>query len=280
LQALPTRAKQPNTPTLVVQITDLHLMERHNGILRQTNPDDSLRAVLDLIQANDSPPDVLLATGDLTQDGSVRAYQRLLHTLGERAWPVRCLPGNHDNPRTLKAILGDWTVPVTDVGAWRIIALDSTVAGTNAGHISHEQLEFLSQAAASAGDRYILIALHHNPFHEHEGFTDSMMLDNPHILFQRLNRIPKAKVVLWGHVHHALDKRRQRLRLLATPSTCFQFTVRDGRHAVDDVPPGYRWLKLYDDGSISTGVHRLAADKWAAMKRTYDLTTHEETTVM
>ncbi|CFP64976.1 cAMP phosphodiesterase [Bordetella pertussis] len=35
-------------------------------------------------------------------------------------------------------------------------------------------------------------------------------------------------MLLWGHVHQEFDCRRHNLRMLATPSTCFQFVVRDG----------------------------------------------------
>ncbi|CFV94644.1 cAMP phosphodiesterase [Bordetella pertussis] len=55
--------------------------------------------------------------------------------------------------------------------------------------------------------------------------------------------------------------------MLATPSTCFQFVVRDGKHCVDDAAPGYRWLKLYADGSLATGVRRLDGDRWRALLR-------------
>jgi len=27
---------------------------------------------------------------------------------------------------------------------------------------------------------------------------------------------------------------------------------------VDEIPPGYRWLELYPDGSLQTGIKRLA----------------------
>src|SRR5690606_3874539 len=121
----------------------MHLMARPDGLLCQVNTDASLRAVMDLVRANGHRPDLLLATGDLSHDGSPQSYQRLRSLLEQTDWPVRCLPGNHDDPQTLRHTMGLWAQPVTDIGAWRIVLLDSTVPGSNAGHISAEQLDLL-----------------------------------------------------------------------------------------------------------------------------------------
>lgn len=258
-------ASRADAPTLLVQLTDLHLMAPPESVVRHVNTDASLRAVLDLVRANGHRPDLLLMTGDLAQDGSPAAYNRLRLLLEQTNWPVRCLPGNHDDPQALRQAMGIWTQPVTDIGAWRVISLDSTIPGSNAGHICSDQFDLLEHAIALAGDRHVLVALHHNPIQMDSSFTDTMMVDNAQALFQRLSSMPRARVMLWGHVHQAFDRRRHHLRLLATPSTCFQFAIQNGQHVLDDSPPGYRWLKLYRDGSIATGVRRLSAATQTAM---------------
>jgi Icc protein len=63
--------------------------------------------------------------------------------------------------------------------------------------------------------------------------------------------------VVWGHVHQAFEQRRNEVLLLATPSTCLQFLPGSERFAVEQIPPGYRWLDLYPDGSLKTGIERL-----------------------
>lgn len=51
------------------------------------NTDASLRAVLRQIEADGKRPDLLLATGDLSQDGEPAAYRRLAAMLGAaRRW--------------------------------------------------------------------------------------------------------------------------------------------------------------------------------------------------
>jgi len=255
-------AGRADAPILVVQLTDTHLMADPAGVLCHVNTDASLRAVLDLVRANGHRPDLLLATGDLSHDGSPAAYRRLRELLEQTDWPVRCLPGNHDDPQALRDALGQWTQPVTDIGGWRIVLLDSTVPGSDAGHIDEAQFDILERAAALAGDRHVLVALHHNPLQMDSAWQDTMMVDNAQALFRRLAELPRTRVLLWGHVHQAFDRRRHHMRMLATPSTCFQFAIRDGRHELDAAPPGYRWLKLYRDGSLATGVRRLDTAIW------------------
>ncbi|PTN49497.1 phosphodiesterase, partial [Achromobacter xylosoxidans] len=183
---------------------------------------------------------------------------------------IRCLPGNHDLPAVMRQELPQWSVPVTDVGAWRVVALDTTVPGSNAGHLPASQLDLLEAALAEAPGRHTLIAMHHNPMQIDSHWHDSMMIDNPQALFKLLTRWPQVRVLLWGHVHHEFDRRRHNLRMLATPSTCFQFSIRDGKHVVDNMAPGYRWIKLYQDGSMATGVRRVQDALWHGARTAAD----------
>ncbi|MFC4277450.1 phosphodiesterase [Achromobacter aloeverae] len=264
LASRPSSPAHADRPVLLIHLSDAHLCADATLMLG-VDTEASLRAVIDQARREHGDADLLLATGDLSQDGSESAYRRFARIVGELGLPVRCLPGNHDAPTVLARALGHWTKPVSDVGAWRVIALDSTVAGSNAGHLDRHQLELLDTAAAGAGPRPVLVALHHNAVPMTPDWHDTMMLDNATELFRHLGRWRNIRVLLWGHVHQEFDRRRGNMRLLATPSTCFQFTIRDGRHRLDASAPGYRWLKLYPDGSLATGVRRLDARAWEAM---------------
>jgi Icc protein len=253
-------------PALLVQLTDPHLFAEP-AIMLGVDTEASLRAVLAMIRRDHGDADLLLATGDLSHDGSEQSYRRFADALATLGMPVRCLPGNHDVPAALQRTLGSWTQPVTDVGAWRVVLLDSHADGSNAGHLERAQFELLDHALAGGQGRPTLVAVHHNAVQMSADWRDSMMLDNAAELFRHLARWRNARVLLWGHVHQEFDRRRGSIRLLATPSTCFQFAIRDGRHRLDAQPPGYRWLKLYPDSSLATGVRRLDAAQWQAMVR-------------
>jgi Icc protein len=74
--------------------------------------------------------------------------------------------------------------------------------------------------------------------------------------------------MLAGHVHQDFDGWSHDVRVLATPSTCAQFTPATERCIMDMRPPGYRWLELRPDGSVHTKVEWL--QDWAVAERPPD----------
>lgn len=68
---------------LLVQLTDSHLFAEADGKLLGLNTGDSLARVVELAVAEQPRIDLILATGDLSQDGSVASYQRF-RQLAER----------------------------------------------------------------------------------------------------------------------------------------------------------------------------------------------------
>jgi Icc protein len=72
--------------------------------------------------------------------------------------------------------------------------------------------------------------------------------------WQIIDANPRVRGVVCGHVHQALDRERNGLRFMSTPSTCAQFLPRSDFFALDDRPPGLRWLELHADGRIETEV--------------------------
>ena len=75
-------------------------------------------------------------------------------------------------------------------------------------------------------------------------------------LFAVLDRFPQVRAVLWGHVHQEIDRQRNGVRLLASPSTCIQFAARSEDFQVSEEQPGYRWLRLHADGQVESGFER------------------------
>ena len=60
------------------------------------NTEQSLALVMDLIQDQQHAIDLVLATGDLSQDGSSESYARFHQWMEAFSCPVYWLPGNHD----------------------------------------------------------------------------------------------------------------------------------------------------------------------------------------
>ncbi|MFP9011281.1 phosphodiesterase, partial [Pseudomonas aeruginosa] len=88
-------------------------------------------------------------------------------------------------------------------------------------------------------------------------WMDPICLRNPQALFDLLAPYPQVRCLLWGHIHQEFDRQRGPLRLLASPSTCVQFAPGSSDFTLDRLAPGYRWLRLHDDGRLETGISRV-----------------------
>ncbi|HDS1736219.1 3',5'-cyclic-AMP phosphodiesterase [Pseudomonas sp. BP8] len=252
---------QPNhapAPIHVVQLTDAHLFADPAGTLLGLNTRDSLCHVIAQVRREQPQIDLLLCTGDLTQDGSVAGYQAFRDVTAPFAVPTRWLPGNHDEAQVMAQVAqgSDLLQAVTDIGGWRIIMLDSAVLGATHGLLAPEQLAILDEALAGAGQRYCLVCFHHQPVDIGCAWIAPIGLRNAEALLERVQRHEQVRAVLWGHVHQEWDELRAGVRFLATPSTCIQFAPRSEDFKVSEEQPGYRWLRLHADGRVETGVER------------------------
>ena len=247
------------TELRLLQISDPHLFSEAGGTLRGVTTRDSLQTVLRHARAHHWDAEALLLTGDLVNDDA-DGYATVRELFGQLGKPVWCLPGNHDDGAAMRRELGAAPFEICghhDTGAWRVVMLDSCVSGQAHGRLSAAELARLDAALASAGDRHVLISLHHHPVRMASRWIDSVGLQNPDDFFTITDRYPQVRVMVWGHVHQAFDSRRKGVRLLAVPSTCAQFLPHSDQFAVDPSPPGYRRLTLRSDGTIDTEVLRI-----------------------
>ena len=63
-------------PALLVQLSDSHLFAEADGMLLGMNTRDSLQKVIDLVREQQPRIDLILATGDLSPDGTLESYQQ------------------------------------------------------------------------------------------------------------------------------------------------------------------------------------------------------------
>ena len=223
-------------PLHLVQLTDTHLLAEPDGVMLGIPLRDSLRRVVEAIQHDGAPPpDRVLVTGDLSQDGTPASYGAVGQLLASLGVPCYGVPGNHDARPALRRAL---TQPpfrpdcVVEAGGWRFVLLDSTVPGAVHGAFSNAALDALDATLSAQPDTPTLLALHHGPF-------------------------PVGAAWLDGHIHQDAGAQWGDTHLLSGPSTGFQFAPQADTFAVDDVPPGYRRITLYADGTFETTLHRV-----------------------
>lgn len=248
------------TPIRILHLTDLHFLAEGQGTMLGVDTEQSFKDVLDAALAALPNPDLMLLTGDLVQDAEPSAYRRLKRQLANLPCPAYCLPGNHDDPALIATILADDPIffqPRILFDGWQIICLDSTIPHQPCGRLAPAQLQQLETLLAEYPHHHTLIAMHHHALPSGSVWMDTMVVENADRFFHILDQNPQVRGIVCGHVHQEIDRQHGTIRLLATPSTCFQFKPGQVDFALDAVPPGYRWIELYPEGRLETGVERL-----------------------
>ncbi|MBL4583014.1 MAG: 3',5'-cyclic-AMP phosphodiesterase [Pseudomonadales bacterium] len=247
-------------PYRIIQITDSHLGASRDQTLLGINVFQSLELVVELVKQEQGQNfDRIIATGDISCDGSEQSYFDYLELVEAFGQPVSWLPGNHDNPAVMANISNALLQQqkVVDFPGWQIILLNSKIENSPGGRLPKAELALLEDALQNANGKSSMICLHHPPVLVGCGWMDSQHLDNDAAFFKLIDQYPRTQLVLWGHIHQLFDTVRQRVRLLSTPSTCHQFEPQQQQFMVGQQLPGYRWIDLYPNGQIDTGVSRI-----------------------
>ncbi|MBE9178488.1 3',5'-cyclic-AMP phosphodiesterase [Oculatella sp. LEGE 06141] len=249
------------SPLIVAQITDTHLFADERQTLLGISTTQSLQAVLKRLKTLHPQPNIVLLTGDLSQDETPQSYERLRDCIAPLNIPTYWIPGNHDRPHTMQSILNTGCISAeksVQVQGWRFLLLNSAVPGQVHGQLSEDTLTWLNQELQQHPTTPTVVALHHSPRPIASDWMDDINLHQPEALFAVLDRHPQVKTVLFGHIHQEFADQRQGVRYFGCPSTCVQFKPKHSDFAVAQEGPGFRLLELHPDGSYSTTVERVA----------------------
>lgn len=238
----------------VVQLSDCHVGADAAKLYRGVDARANLEALLEPVR--EWRPDLVLATGDLSEDGSPDAYAWLAEQFRSLMTPVLALPGNHDDPAAMKSRFPATATeaPLVLHGeAWQVVLLNSTVPGEVAGRLGSQRLQALDQVLAGHR-RTTLVALHHQPLEIGSPWIDRYPLLDPGAFWQVLDRHPQVRLVIWGHVHQACRFERGHVTGLGSPSTASNSLPERKRFTQDPAGPACRCLELENDGVFSTGL--------------------------
>ncbi|MEB3361195.1 MAG: metallophosphoesterase, partial [Synechococcaceae cyanobacterium] len=134
----------------ILQLSDPHLLADPRGRCRGVRPlrqlHQALRQGLDQARELGCAADLVLISGDLCDDESWGGYARLRELLETPSLPLALLPGNHDRPLYLRAVLGRRAAlapALLPCGAWDLLLLDSHRPGCVSGWLGAAQLAWL-----------------------------------------------------------------------------------------------------------------------------------------
>jgi Icc protein len=239
----------------ILHITDPHLYGNADGRLRGVQTDSSLRGVLADAFARIPDFAAVLVTGDIVQDDP-SGYLRFRSIIGNLQKPVLCIPGNHDEPETMRRELAHAPFQICGThmqGGWQFVMLDSYDPGNVGGRLTPRELERLDRALVKSSAP-AMVCLHHHPIGMNSRWLDGIGLANADEFWRIVDLHRHVRAVAWGHVHQTFDGKRGEVRLFATPSTGAQFMPMSDRFALDSRPPAYRRFELHPDGKIDSEV--------------------------
>ncbi|MER5388641.1 metallophosphoesterase [Saccharopolyspora sp. NPDC002686] len=216
---------------------------------------ERLRQVLDL--AAPRRPDAIVATGDISDRGKPEEYRAFAELMANRP-PWIAIPGNHDDPATLRAELAQEQCPVLEVDRVRVIGLDVTVPGEDHGFLRDDVVR--AAGTAAQGAHQVVLALHQPPVEIGHPFVDAIPLTNPDVLVELVQRIPRVVAVLSGHVHTPLTSSLAGVPVLGAPGVASELGVDPDRRPlmVDAGAPGMALHHIDDGGTVTTTFHHAA----------------------
>lgn len=197
----------------ILHISDIHYRCEYtapaNGYERMLG---KMRDPLHLLTASleralaDNAVDLLVISGDLCDEGSVRDYQTLRTAIDTLTGglPVVITPGNHDNKAALReGWLGEEASDAPYCIAWdceqfSLLSFDSSSHGEPNGAIDARTLTWLADNLSARAEQPLLLLTHHH-FDEKQAVIPAL---NPGRAFWALLEVYAPLAILNGHTHH------------------------------------------------------------------------------
>ncbi len=257
---------------LIAQITDMHVTVPGRRADEVYDTAGRLARWVARLNAHEPRPDLVLATGDLVNEGEAAEYARLARILGELEIPLYLAAGNHDDRDNLRAAFPEHGYLAADdeflhyvIEDWplRIIVLDTLIPGEVGGRLCARRLDWLAARLAEAPARPTLIALHHPPFRTGVPVMDALGLEDAEAFAEVI--APHANVlrVVAGHLHRAINGTVAGRPVSTAPATAHQlgltFEARDRPMITAEPPAAHLHLWLGEEGGLITHTIHLDA---------------------
>lgn len=246
IPSLPLMPRDENrqVTTTIVVLSDSHLARIPADA--EHGPDRRLEKAIEL--ARPHRPDLVLLAGDIADDASPDAYQRTKAMVGELGSPIIAVPGNHDRADTVDDTFG--RVHHTIVANWRIVVLDTTIAGCEYGRID---IETAMTALGPDTGQPTVLAMHHPPIttSTHPWFQ----LDGATRLVTALSQRSDVRCVITGHLHQAFHINLGAITYIGCSSTWYSLSHHGETFELDGGHVGALVIHLHHDGTFDW--HRL-----------------------
>jgi 3',5'-cyclic AMP phosphodiesterase CpdA len=208
--------------------------------------------------------DIVVASGDLSDDGSPASYAILRDAIEpwatERGAEVLYAMGNHDNRDAFEAVLGSRQRTV-ELRGFRLISLDTSVPGAGYGSLDDESLGWLAAELAAPAAHGTIVVAHHPPVPAGTALLAALELQNSNVLLQACAGAG-VRAILSGHYHHALASEGAGIPVIVAPgiaNTTDPLAPRGRERAT--MGAGFAVIEVPEQGPVRTVfVHAPAED--------------------
>jgi len=233
---------------LLAQLSDPHIGATWAG----EGSVERLAAAVDAVRGLE--PDAVIVTGDLADHATDDEYRQLHELLAPLAAPYYLLPGNHDDRRAFNP-LGEPVQYSVDLGALRLVVLDTTIPGEDGGALDADRLAWLDSELTSAPDQTTLVAMHHPPLVLGIPIWDEIGLRpaDRQALSDVLERHPQVRRLVAGHVHRTITGEFAGRDVMTCPSTYVQARLDYTAQEIEltEEPGGFLLHSVVDGQLIS-----------------------------
>ena len=212
----------------ILQLTDLHLFEKEN-FLHGVNTNRNFDKVIKDIKNNiNTEYDLIILTGDISQDMSEESYNLCSNIISELDHPVFWIPGNHDDPEKAKKVFSKNKLfnyqKKLITKYWEFLFINTYLEGCDAGYVNKEELEFIDHHVKNSNQqKNICIIMHHHAMPVGTPLIDDVILRNNTLFIEKINVYPSIKLIICGHVHGDYSIKYGLVEIETGLATCFQW---------------------------------------------------------
>ena len=231
----------------IIHISDLNIGPKGDDAPARQKMAANLTDCVAHVNQLDAQPDLLLITGNITDDGSLEAAQHAREILDTLNCPYKLVCGPQDDRRTTLAVfdhacaneVGGVVSYLVEGYDLRLIGLDSLGHNGTGGNICQKRLHWVNDHLAGNQTQPTLIFMHHPPLKLGIANVDADGFNNADIFGQMVKHYSNIKGILCGHINFACHAGWNETVVSTAPSM-----------GMGDTAPGYNLHHVTEDGDL------------------------------
>ena len=183
--------------TIIAHISDLHISD---------NAFDEAVFMQAVTEINNLQPDMIILSGDVTNNGYYRQFQQAIKYLDMFDAPLFAVPGNHDarnlGHQSFEELIGESSWKLTKEDDFMVIGLDSSSPDEDRGHVGNPQRMWMEHQLDQCviNDLSSIIVLHHHVIPIPDTGRERNVLSDAGDLLKTLTT-HEVDLILCGHKH-------------------------------------------------------------------------------